>query len=60
MPGHRYTGPGNPLEQQLRYDPNTGQILEIYINSQQVKQILSACSMMLITQFVEINPKVVN
>ena len=30
MPGHRYTGPGNPLEQQLRYDPNTVQILEIY------------------------------
>ena len=29
MPGHRYTGPGNPLEQQLRYVPNTGQILEI-------------------------------
>ena len=26
MPGHRYTGPGNPLEQQLRYDRNTGQI----------------------------------
>ena len=30
MPGHRYTGPGNPLKQQLRYDSNTGQILEIY------------------------------
>ena len=30
MPGHKYTGPGNPLEQQLRYDPNTGQLLEIY------------------------------
>ena len=30
MPGHNYTGPGNPLEQQLRYDPITGQILEIY------------------------------
>ena len=30
MPGHRYTGPGNPLEDQLRYDPETGQILEIY------------------------------
>ena len=30
MPGHKYTGPGNPLEQQLRYDPTTGQILEIY------------------------------
>jgi len=30
MPGHHYTGPGNPLERQLKYDPNTGQILEIY------------------------------
>ena len=30
MPGHRYTGLGNPLEDQLRYDPETGQILEIY------------------------------
>ena len=29
MPGHKYTGPGNPLEKQLRFDPNTGQILEI-------------------------------
>ena len=30
MSGHKYTGPGNPLEQQLSYDPNTGQVLEIY------------------------------
>ena len=30
LPGHNYTGPYNPLEQQLKYDPNTGQILEIY------------------------------
>ena len=30
MPGHHYTGPGNPLEQQLKYNPDTGQILEIY------------------------------
>ena len=30
LPGHNYTGPYNPLEQQLLYDPNTGQILEIY------------------------------
>ena len=30
MPGHRYTGPGNPLEKQLKWDQNTGQILEIY------------------------------
>ena len=30
MPGHHYTGPGNPLESQLKYDPTTGKILEIY------------------------------
>ena len=30
LPGHKYTGPGNPLEEQLKYDPQTGEILEIY------------------------------
>ena len=30
MPGHRYTGPGNPLDKQLKYNPNTGKILQIY------------------------------
>ena len=30
LPWHFNTGPGSPLEQQLSYDPNTGQILEIY------------------------------
>ena len=30
LPGHNYTGPGNPLEYQLKYDPQTGEILEIY------------------------------
>ena len=30
MPGHHYTGPGNPLDKQLKYNPNTGQILQIY------------------------------
>ena len=30
LPGHHYTGPGNPLDKQLKYDSNTGQILEIY------------------------------
>ena len=30
MPGHKYTGPYNDLENQLRYDPKTGEILEIY------------------------------
>ena len=29
MPGHNYTGPGNPLEDQLRHD-SEGNILEIY------------------------------
>ena len=30
LPGHRYTGPYNPLDKQLEYDPVTGEILEIY------------------------------
>ena len=30
LPGHNYTGPYNPLEQQLKYNPGTGQIIEIY------------------------------
>ena len=30
LPGHKYTGPGNPLESQLRYVPQTGEILEIF------------------------------
>ena len=30
LPGHKYTGPYNPLEEQVRYDPKTGEILEIY------------------------------
>ena len=28
--GHNYTGPYNPLEQQVNYDPETGQIREVY------------------------------
>ena len=30
LPGHKYTGPGNPLDSQLKYDPQTGKILQIY------------------------------
>ena len=30
LPGHNYTGPYNPLDEQLRYDPVTGEILEFY------------------------------
>ena len=28
--GHKYTGPDNDLGKQVRYDPETGEILEIY------------------------------
>ena len=30
MPGHKHTGPGNPLEKQVKWDPKTGKILDIY------------------------------
>ena len=30
LPGHKYTGPYNPLEKQLTFDPKTGEILEIF------------------------------
>ena len=30
LPGHKYTRLGNPLEKQLKYNPETGEILEIY------------------------------
>ena len=30
LPRHNYTGPYNPLEQQVKYDPETGQIQQIY------------------------------
>lgn len=30
LPGHNYTGPYNPLEEQISYDPKTGKILKIY------------------------------
>ena len=30
LPGHNFTGPYNPLEQQVDYDPETGQIHQIH------------------------------
>ena len=30
LPGHKYTGPYNDLERQVKWDRNTGQIYEIY------------------------------
>ena len=35
LPGHYYTGPYNPLDEQLKYDPETGQILEYYQKQQE-------------------------
>ena len=33
LPGHNFTGPYSPLEKQVKYDPETGEILEIYQSS---------------------------
>ena len=30
LPGHKFTGPYNDLENQVRWDPKTGEILEVY------------------------------
>ena len=30
LPGHNFTGPYNPLEKQVKYDPEAGEILGIY------------------------------
>ena len=30
LPGHKCTGPYSPLDKQLRYDKDTGEILDIY------------------------------
>jgi len=30
LPGHKYTAPYNDLDKQVRFDPKTGKILEIY------------------------------
>ena len=43
LPGHKYTGPYNPLDQQLRFDPNTGEILEFYVKPSG-KNRCSCCS----------------
>ena len=41
LPGHNYTGPYNPLENQVKYaDPLTGEILEIYQKPTGKKQML--------------------
>ena len=30
MPGYNYAGPYNPLEKQVKFDPETGEILDVY------------------------------
>ena len=58
IPGHNYTGPGNPLHDQLRHD-DKGNILEIYRQPRGQKMQL-VCNMTWITQFAETIPKVNN
>ena len=31
LSGHKYTGPYNPLDEKLRFNPQTGEILEFYV-----------------------------
>ena len=45
MPGHHYTGPGNPLDEQLKYDSKLVKFLRYMIN-QQVELMLLVCNMM--------------
>ena len=45
MPGHKYTGPGNPLEKQVKWDQKTVKYLR-YMKNQLEKQMLFQCSMM--------------
>ena len=52
LPGHNYTGPYNPLEKQVKYDPETGEILEVYQQPLQAQQMRLQCNMMLIMMFV--------
>ena len=42
LPGHNFTGPYNPLEEQLRYDPTTGEILEFYVNPTEKTDAIAA------------------
>ena len=51
LPGHHYTGPYNDLDKQLKYNPVTGEIFEIY--QKQVPLMPLLCNMMLIMPFVE-------
>ena len=45
MPGHKYTGPVNPLEKQVKWDPKTGKYLR-YMKNQLEKQMLFQCNTM--------------
>ena len=53
LPGHKYTGPYNDLENQVKYNPETGEILEI-----SDQPILWTCNMMLIIVFAVITESV--
>ena len=48
LPGHKYTGPYNDLENQVKYNPKTGQILEQYTS------ICAKCTFGNVSRFVSI------
>ena len=53
LPGHKFTGPYNDLENQVKYNTETGEILEIMIN-QLGQPMLWPCNTMSIIVSVEI------
>ena len=52
LPKHKYTGLYNDLDKQLKFDPKTGQILEIYDPPSGPTDAIE-CNMMLIIPFVK-------
>lgn len=43
LPYHNYTGPYNPLEKQLKYDPENGEIWK-FVKNQQAQRIALQCN----------------
>ena len=58
LPGHKYTGPCNDLEKQVRYDKDTGEILEIYDKPTGKTDAIAICNMMSITASAEMTRSV--
>ena len=57
LPGHHYTGPYNPLEQQVKFNPKQEKFLK-FINSRLGKLMLLLCNTTWIILFAEITESV--